>query len=216
MLAKRCIYLLQIEASFLVSLIDGTNLVYCLHDLSEGKLTFLTKYSAGLKLACFVIILIFIFAFTQLSLIRAGRAVGRLAGDAHTMKTSLDFVIWNNLSDSVEILLLYFGIEKFMTGISPRMLISDTLKMLHYFVEFTYELNYVTSSRPKSFLFTVRTMAIVIGLMSFQQLIRFGIMMGKFFAFDYYSTIQLSACQVKHAGSYANPFICLFWYEYLL
>jgi len=118
--------------------------------LNKENVSFLSKYSAGLKLECFIIILIFIFAFTQLSLIRAGRAVGRLSGNRHVLKTSLDFVIWNNLSDSVEILLLYFGIEKFMTNISPRMLISDTLKMLHYFVEFTYELNYVTSNRKRA------------------------------------------------------------------
>jgi hypothetical protein len=80
-LAKRCVFLLQIEAVFLVCLIDGTNMLYSLHELCMNQLLFLSQYSAGLKLACFMIILIFIFSLTQLSLIRARRAFARLSGN---------------------------------------------------------------------------------------------------------------------------------------
>ena len=74
-----------------------------------------------------MIISIFVFALCQLSIVRAGRAVGRLAGKRH-LKNDLDFAIWNNLSDTVEILVVHFGIEKFMRVVSPRMLCADVLK----------------------------------------------------------------------------------------
>ena len=116
----------------------------------------------------------------------------------------------------MEILVLYFGIEKFLSTISPRMLISDTLKMLFYFVEFTYDLNYITTVQIKSFKNTVKAITMIIGLMTTQQLIRFGIMMGKFFAFDYYYKKQLTPCENLNQTINIDPFVCIFWYEKLL
>ena len=88
-------------------------------------------------MSCFMIISIFIYALCQLSIVRAGRAVGRLSGKRH-LKNDIDFGLWNNFSDTVEILVIHFGIEKFMRTVSPRMLCADVLKEEFFIVHFIY------------------------------------------------------------------------------
>ena len=112
---SKCFYIIQVEFFYILSAVDGTNLLYSLYDISgthqgwEVEKTwiletydskyFIGTYFPSTELTCALIINIFIFSFCQLTAKRSGTAFDRCCKNAVNLRSYLDIVIWIALSD---------------------------------------------------------------------------------------------------------------------
>jgi hypothetical protein len=205
--------LLQVESCFLVSLLEGVNLLYSLNDVAYGQVVYISKtVQPGLVLPCFLIVAVFIFALCQVGCLRASRALSRFRSERE-LKSALDFAVWLNFSDLVQLLLLYFGVEKFNQVPSCRQLATAFLLTLHVYIELCYDLHFLARQLhglPKDLRVLCSLTTASSGCLAFLHTTRFGLGFAKFFTIDEFSNVVSTSCQNESALS------CLFWFDKFL
>jgi len=147
---------------------------------------------------------------------RSGTAFDRCCKNAVNIRSYLDIAIWIALSDLSEILVLYFGVERNLKFVSARMLINDTAKMVFYFIETIYFALYLMYRNKQGY--EIRSYLLSMAIFgvfcqsSFIQLMRFGIVIAKFFTLEQFTNNLLSQTKNCHR-------MCLigtFWFDQIL
>ncbi len=212
-LSSRCGFLLQVESCFLVSLLEGVNLLYSLNDVAYGQVVYIAKtVPPGLVLPCFLIVAVFVFALCQVGCLRASRALSRFRLERE-LKSALDFAVWLNFSDLLQLLLLYFGLEKFNSLPSFRQIATAFLLTFHVFIELCYDLHFLARQLrglPNDLRILCALITVSNVCLAFLHTTRFGLGFAKFFTIDEFSNFVSTSCQNQSALS------CLFWFDKFL
>ena len=189
------------------------NLLYSLNDVAYGQVVYISKtVPPGLVLPCFLIVAVFVFALCQVGCLRASRALSRFRSERE-LKSALDFALWLNFSDLLQLLLLYFGLEKFNRVPSFRQLATAFALTFHVYIELCYDLHFLArqlNSLPKDLRALCALTTVSIGCLAFVHTTRFGLAFAKFFTIDEFSNVVLTSCQNESALS------CLFWFDKFL